>query len=64
MKKETMEEFLSRGGEISKIVDTKSAYKRKFAWCGKFVNYTSKETLKKNLEAYEEISKTKLKGSK
>lgn len=64
MKKETMEEFLARGGEVHKIIDTTAAYRRKYAWCGPFVKYTSKETLKKHLEAYKMITETKLKESK
>lgn len=64
MKKETMEEFLARGGVIDKIVDTTSAYRKKFSWCGRFVSHTNRANLKEHLKAYEEISKTKLKESK
>lgn len=64
MKKETVEEFIARGGVIKPIIDTTSAYRRKFSWCGRFVSHTNRASLKEHLKAYEEIAKTKLKGSK
>ena len=48
MKKETVEEFLKRGGKIKKV-DTSTAYLKYFGWNGTFQPYTknAKKTYKK-----------------
>ncbi len=51
MKKETVEEFLKRGGKIKKVTVTSD--NKYFSWNGRFKPYTKKS--KENLEKFKKL---------